>query len=220
MPDGTEAITADKSSQQSTGTSTYTEDQVKERERKARSDALADAGRARVEAERATKAAQSALDRLSRMEQDRIEGELESYKDDPAEIRRIRAEQKAKQLESELAIARQELDDERATKTVLETEKRELSKTQIARDIATRLNVNIDQLVKLSKYTDGTLEAIEELASELPKGGGMTSGRPDSNQGNGGGERIFTAKELGDRAFWEANREEILKAEAEGRIRK
>ena len=73
MPDGTDDKQGVKTSDTPKGTSTYTEEQVLERERKARSDVLAEAGRYKADAERASKSAQAGLERLNKMAQERID---------------------------------------------------------------------------------------------------------------------------------------------------
>lgn len=57
-------------------------------------------------------------------------------------------------------------------------------------------------------------EIQRRVKEELAKGRGKIDIAPPS-----GGKRIFTQEQIADRAFWEANREEILKAQVEGRIK-
>lgn len=165
-------------------TSTVTEEQALERERKARSDALADAGRFKAEAEKASRNAQAALERLNRLEQERIDAELESNKDDPAEIKRIRAEQKVKQLEADLAKEREAKTEYEARLQTIENEMTERNKSSISQTIAQKFNVDPVKLATLAKLTDGSEQAIEAVAEALPKRTAKLT--PDSNRSVGG----------------------------------
>ncbi|KKL03582.1 hypothetical protein LCGC14_2624730, partial [marine sediment metagenome] len=60
---------------------TYTETEVVERERQARSNALADANRAKVEAEKANKAATDALARIAQIQRANDDADRERYRD-------------------------------------------------------------------------------------------------------------------------------------------
>lgn len=161
---------------------TYTEKDYQDM----RNAVLGEAGKVKAEGEKALKAGQAALDRIAKWEQEQVERELEAHKDDPAEIRRIRAEQKAKEVESKLATREQELSAEREKLKTFEVEKAEATKTQTIGAIAKRLDVDVEKLIKLSKHTDGSPEAIEEIAKELPKVNPKKPLRPDSNRSIGG----------------------------------
>lgn len=168
-PEETQDLASVVTKETSKEANTFTKEQVEEQVRKARSDALAETGRLRVESEKAVKLATAAQERLNRMLKAQEEQELESHKDDPEALRRIRAEQKARDLESEL-------EKERSTRTELEERQKlidasvvESTKERNAREIATRLGVDANKLIKLAKYTDGKVESIEEIAKELPK---------------------------------------------------
>ena len=165
-------------------TSVVTEEQAQERERKARSDALAEAGRYKAEAEKASRSAQASLERLTRLEQERIEAELEAHKDDPAEIKRIRAEQRASKLEADLAKEREAKTEYETRLQAIEKESAERNKTSISATVAKKFNVDADKLSTLAKLTDGSEKAIEALAEALPKT--STNFKPDSNRGVGG----------------------------------
>jgi len=87
-------------------------------------------------------------------------------------------------------------------------------------------NKKADSLVKPKKEAKGKEESeeekqkrwIEEGKRQALEGGGVLNipaGGP-----SGGGVRTFTEEQIADRDFYEANREEILKAYKEGRIKK
>ena len=177
---------------------TYSKEEVAKLVTEARTSALADVGRLRAEATKALTAATQAQERLNAMEQARIDEELETHRDEPAEIKRIRAEQAKKRSDAELANIREELREKNEKLAQLETEKTESSKQQIAREIAARLNVDPEKLIKFAKLTDGSAEAIGEIAQDMPK---VTPRRPgltsDSNRGSGGsGAKTPTLEEL------------------------
>ena len=170
-----------------TSAPTYTEEQVAERERKARSDALSDLNRYKVESEKALKAAQAAEGRLNQMLKQQEEAELEAHRDDEPELRRIRAERARKKADDDLAMVTQELTEHKERLTKYETDSKELSLSQTIREIATRIGVDPEKLSKHAKATDGSSEAIEEIAKDLPKLTPPKPGlRPDSNRSLGG----------------------------------
>jgi len=61
----------------------------------------------------------------------------------------------------------------------------------------------------------GIIFSTKAEAAEKPKKPPL---KPDSNRSRGG-STYFTRAQIADRSFWEANREAILEAEKEGRIR-
>lgn len=154
--------------------------------------AFAEVGRYRVATEAATRAAGSAQrqanaaeERLNKFIKKTEEAELEANRDNPDVLSRIRARQGEREQETELAKLKQELEEEKA-KTV-EAQEAEAKSTQErnAREIATRLNVDAKTLIK---FTDGSTEAMEELAKSLPKKGETTTLTPDSGTTIGGKE--------------------------------
>lgn len=188
--DGTQVNQDDKTSggKKGTSTKTYTEEEVTVREQNARSNALAEVGRAKAEAEKATKAANDAIARLAKMEQERIDAELEAHRDEPDVARRIRAEQEAKQAKANLAAREQELNEERERTKALQEKEAGNAKVSMVNDVAKSLNVDAEKLVRLSKFTDGSRQAIEEIAKDLPKAIPPKPGlKPDSNRSVGGG---------------------------------
>lgn len=153
---------------------TYTEaDMIK-----ARSDALAAAGRdaksiekQREEANRLLAEAQEAADKARQRQRD---AELEAAKDDPDELSRIR---KAHQIEDDLNKERTEFNKEKATlereraEHQAEIEEAQSTKREImVWDVATKHNVDAERLKDLSeKYKLSTKEEIDELARQIGK---------------------------------------------------
>lgn len=165
---------------------TVTLEQANKMVRDAQSAVLADVGRAK-------KAAEDAIARLNKLEQERLDAELEAAKDDPPALAHIQEKQAHQQTKAEL-------EKERLTRTELEEKLKQWNEEQAAtakerkaREIAARLNVDASKLVNLARFTDGTPEAIEAVAKELPKAGRKL--KPDSGSMVGG---VMTDKEIGD----------------------
>ncbi len=134
---------------------TYTKEQVEKVVRDTRSAVLADVGRAK-------KSAEDALARLEQLENERLQSELEAAKDDPAELVRIQAIHDGRKAKAELAQVNSELAEYRESKALS-------VKEATAKEVATRLQVNAETLIRLAKVTDGSTDAIEAIAKELPK---------------------------------------------------
>ena len=170
----------------SEGNQTFTLEQVQERERKVKSDALSEVGKLRKAADDALKAAQKASEHLARMQRDQEEAELAAAKDEPSQVVVIRARQQLRQKENELAQMRESLEGANSKLTELTTKEQEVAKGRVAEEIADRLKVDAATLKRLAKYTDGSEEAIEAIAQHLPPGKELLPFRPDSNLSRGG----------------------------------
>jgi len=192
--------------------------------------AFAEVGRYRVATEKATKAAETARKaadaaevRLNKFIKDQEEVELEAARDDSDALTKIRARQRERGAESKLEKLEQELDEEREKSKEAQEVSAKYTKEQNAREIATRLNVDFESLVK---FTDGSAEAMEDLARILPKKGEETTLKPDSGKTIGGGKTYkseevlktldpskMTPQEISDQV------KELAKAQEEGRIK-
>lgn len=170
------------------GTSvSYTQAQVdklvKQREMKARSDALADFGRVK-------KAAEEATARLERIEREREEAELTSARDEPDKLAIIHARQQSRKSMTELERVKAELEEARVKLAELSIKDAETRKQAVVQEIASEYGVDSAMLAKLAKYTDSSPEAIEEIAQSLPRAQAEGSTpivlRPDSNRSKGG----------------------------------
>ena len=149
---------------------------------KGRSDALADVNRTLAESTKARKAAEAAEQRVIQM----LKDYEETIKDEPDKLNEWRERQAKTKANAELAQVTQERDEANQRLTQIDGERAEITKQQIARAVATRLNVDADKLIKLAKFTDGTAEAIEDIAKDLPTIIPYNSLSPDSNRGSGG----------------------------------
>ncbi len=164
-------------------TATYTQDQLEKAIREAKTSVMADARRFQVEGEKALKAAQDARDRLAQLERDREEAELEAAKDEPDKLRAIRLTQELRQHKADLAKARDELAAKDAKLIDLTAREQEELRKVTVKEVAAKTGVSASLLAKLAKATDGTAEAIEDIAKDLPKEAHL---RPDSNRSLGG----------------------------------
>ena len=173
----------------------YTPEEVAKLVTDAKTSVLADVGRLRTEAQKALTAATKAEERIKAMEQAREKEEEVQYQDNDPELRRIRAERAKREAETELATERSAKTELEERLRQLDAEKAESTKEQNAREIATRLNVDVKTLTKLAKFTDGTSEAMEDIAKDLPKVSDKPPLISDSGRGSGGGVRIPTNPE-------------------------
>ena len=160
---------------------TSLEQQIKAAELKGKSDALADVNRTLAESTKARKAAEAAEQRVTQM----VREYEETIKDEPDKLNEFRGRQAKAQANAELARVTQELDEAKTRLAKIETEKGESATQQKAREIATRLSVDVDTLIKLAKFTDGSPEAIEDIPKDLSKINPQNPLNPDSNGGKG-----------------------------------
>ena len=109
----------------------------------------------------------------------------ETIKDDPDKLNELRGRQAKTKADAELTRVAQELDEAKLRLSQVDNEKAETLKKQKAREIAGRLDVDADRLIKLAMFTDGTPEAIEDIAKDLPKNVPENPLTPDSNRGSG-----------------------------------
>ena len=170
----------------------FTREQMEEERRKANSDALAELGRVRKLNEGLIKSSQAIQGRLEKRDKEDDEREREKYQDQPDRLDAIGERIKRRDVESKLAKTEQELEDEKAKTAEAQEVADKSTKERNAREIATRLSVDFKPLVK---YTDGSAEAMEDLAKSLPKKGDTQTLTPDSGKTTGGSRGIPTNKE-------------------------
>ncbi|KKN50783.1 hypothetical protein LCGC14_0629530 [marine sediment metagenome] len=209
----------------------YTQTQLDEAERKGKNTALADVGRFQAEAEKASRDAQrslnastAALERTKKMRQEQDDADLEAAKGSSE----MRSEQEVKerirrrQAEAELDDTKLERDSANEELSQIKTASVETTKTQTAREIATRLNVDADKLIDAAKFTDGSKEAIEALANlQTKKQEVRPPTKTDSGADSGGGARSFTLAEIDNMsdAEYTQNQGAIEKARLAGKIK-
>ncbi|KKM27627.1 hypothetical protein LCGC14_1572830 [marine sediment metagenome] len=132
---------------------------------KIRSDAAAEVGRATKAAETAAAQAKKASERTNKyIEQSRV-AELEAKRDEPDALSVIRTRHAREELEDELATKNTELETVNQTMETMKAETQQNTKELYAREIATRLQVDVEDLL----LTDGSKEAMEKLALKLTK---------------------------------------------------
>ena len=223
--------TQDESSESTETTSgeneeTFTKGQLEEAGRKGKSDALAEVGRLKKATENAIKAAQAAETRVDQMIKDQEDAELKSAAGDEERMSAIKERSLRRKAESDLTQLKSELDTKNEELDTANAEKAENTKERNARDAASRLGVDSKMLVKLAKFTDGSTEAIEDVAKELPKKDGGKSLKVDSGKTTGGGGGIPTdatkfrtwVGNLSQKEY-EQLRPEIEKMREEGKIK-
>ena len=174
---------------------TYTKEQVEKLVRDARTAVQADVGRMRTEADKALKAAQSASERLLRLQKEQDDRELDAAKDNPPIQTAIQERQRRRQAESDLQVAQDKLNETNSKLQELSNKEKEVARERITHEIATRLNVDPARLVKMAKFTDGSATEIEDIAKELPKlnpSPPRNTFRPDSNETVGGSPQSVT----------------------------
>ena len=165
-------------SEQSKETSTL----VKAAELKGKSDALSDVNRTLAEAKKYSIAAEGAETRVKRM----LKDYEESIRDEPDKLTAHRAQEEKRRVDAELAQKDSELQEANEYKIQVEEDKAKSTMEQNAREIATRLSVEPERLIRLASRTDGTTEAIEDVAKDLPKLEPQEPLNPDSNRSFGG----------------------------------
>ena len=141
--------------------------------------AFAEVGRYRVESEKAVKAANAALDRLNRYIKTQEEAEDERYRDDPDKLTELRKERKDRDRATELDKKEQELNErEKGLKP-----SEEKATEDKAKEVATKYEVDVKTLIK---FTDGSPEAMEELAQSLSRKDRRQALKLDSSRTIGG----------------------------------
>ena len=169
----------DKESTSQKPVETFTKSQME----KATSDALAAAGRTAKTFEKREEAVTKAEERMAKLVREKDEAELKAAKDDPDLLSAIGERQRNRERKSELDKREQELGK---IKDEVEDIKKEVELTtqeRNAREIATRLNVDAESLIK---FTDGSKEKMEELAKSLSKKGDIQPLKVDSSKTIGG----------------------------------
>ena len=181
--------------------------------------AFAEVGRYRVETEKAVKAAEAAGKRLDKFIKEQEEAEEARYQDEPDKLTEFRSRRKGREREAELAEREQKLSDREAEINKAKSE-------QNISEVATRLNVNPKLLAKLAKDTDGSIEAIEAEAQDLPRLSETTPLKVDSGKTIGGKGGIPTNLEQYKKwvenlsqSEYEKLKPEIDKMKAAGKIK-
>lgn len=164
---------------------TFTEEQAKAMALKAANDALSAAGRSNKAFEAREQSIKDAEERLSQSKTASRQAEIESARDDPDALAAIRKRHSEAERQDKLDKKERELDDKEAKAD----EKLERVTKAEAKERAgiVALKHDVDAGL-LEKFTDGTLESMEELAKSLPKKGEAPPAiKPDSGKTLGGG---------------------------------
>ena len=146
-------------------TLTFTQEQVAASNQKAREDALSAAGRTAKDFEQREGAIKAERDQMVQEQKAKDSAELEAARDDVDKLSGIKAKQKARDSAAKLANVESELEGLKAKTKEAQEVGAIHTKEQNAREVATRLGVNAETLIK---FTDGSVKAMEELAKSLP----------------------------------------------------
>ncbi|KKN71491.1 hypothetical protein LCGC14_0420700 [marine sediment metagenome] len=169
-PENQQDTSARNSSEGTKGTSeqpeTFTKEEVAEAAKKAAEDALSAAGRTAKNFEQREGAIKAEREKMAQEQKAKDEAELEDAREDDDKLSRIKARQKARDTATELAKTTSELEVEKAKTKEAQEVGATHTKEQNAREVASRLGVNADTLIK---FTDGSVKAMEELAKSLSK---------------------------------------------------
>ena len=170
-------------------TKSQVETEARAREQRARSDALADVNRFQRESANALKWAQAAQERVKKMLKEQEEFELQTAAGNTEQLSAVKERIQRRQIESELEDAQLKLNQRDEELSEIRKASQEIVKQSKARTIAERLNVDADRLISLSRFTDGSAEAMEGIAKELPKATRRPPVKTDlggrTNQGSG-----------------------------------
>ena len=175
---------------------TFTKEQAQEMTQKAISDALAKAGRDAKSLEQRDTALKAKEEKFTQEARARREKELDDNRDNVDALTNIRAKHKRDDLSSEYTKLQSELEVEKEKGKQRDTEIAKSTQEIRTREIATLLNVDTKTLSKLSKFTDGSDEAIKGIAEGLPKKGEPKPlVKPDSGRTIGGEQEKKSASQ-------------------------
>ncbi|KKK45984.1 hypothetical protein LCGC14_3164610, partial [marine sediment metagenome] len=124
--------------------------------------------------------------RLDRIQKESDEAEIKAAEGNTEQLSAITERQTRRTAESNLESMTLERDEVNEKLQGYEKIEASLKGEETASEVAERLNVDKKSLVKLAKRTDWSLEAIEEIAGELPKKGEEKTLKVDSNRTIGG----------------------------------
>ena len=148
-------------------TRVFTQEEVDKAVRDTRNAALGEMGRLQKESATAVKIAQAAQERLNQMVKEQEARELEEARGDPDRLSMVQERQKRRAIESELGKVRLELQEKDTVLLHLQSETTEAQRSRLVEQTANRFQVDVTRLAKLAKFTDGSIETIEDLAKEL-----------------------------------------------------
>ena len=192
---------AGKSGITSEDSKTFTREEAQALVNKAKSDAFAEIGRHKKAAEEAIKQMQAIEERLSKMQEDRFETELEVAKDDPDKLREIRQRQRDIKERLSTEAEKRKWANEKAAYDERIKRAEAIERRDLAREVADEFKVDYKTLEKFGSDRESMLE----LAKSLPKSGDTQGGQgsramepPEGGKTKGGGlGRTPTTEELG-----------------------
>ena len=176
-----------------TSNETFTRKDIEEAERKGKSDGSADVGRLKVENQKLITSSQKLVTRMEKSQREADEAEIKAAEGNTEQLSAITERQSRRTVESDLESMTQERDEANEKLQGYAKIEASLKGEETANEVAERLGVDKKALVKLAKRTDWSVEAIEEIAGELPKKGESRELNPDSSRtiGAKGREKII-----------------------------
>ena len=171
--DETKGTQDEKTSEETKGTSgketpTFTDEQAQVMATKAVSDALSAAGRTAKALEVRELAIKKTEENNERRLVEAREAELEANRDNPDELPKIQKRHREEVRQAKLDKREQELEEREAKSSVALDKVTKAETKERAQIVATKHDVDVSTL---EKHTDGSLEAMEDLAKSLPKKG-------------------------------------------------
>ncbi|MFA5037604.1 MAG: hypothetical protein WC479_10575 [Candidatus Izemoplasmatales bacterium] len=219
MPDNSKTSNSESSLGMSDETSKKVETFTAEAITKAVNDALAKAGRDTKSLSLKEAALRESEEKL-RVQEEAIKAhereielrEIEAVKDDPVAVKTIEYRRKLAEREREVDRKEKEANEKLAK---AQSVVKELSDRKFNDEIKRIAGVYGVEEVVLKDLGIEDIDKIESIAKHLPSS--KQTVKADSGKTIGG--QYFTREQISDREFWKANKEDIIKAQKEGRIK-
>jgi len=161
---------------------------VEETTKKAVSDALSAAGRTAKVLEVREQAVTAKEERAEQKQKEQDERDRYEARDNPEALSALDERQKHRDTKAKLTQVKSELEEEKTKGKQRDAETAETKIVTAAWEIAQKHGVDVEILKKnISKYTDGSTEAMEAIAQGMAKKGGTTPLKVDSSKTIGGG---------------------------------
>jgi len=192
---------------------------------KAKSDALAAAGRTAKDLERREAEIKEKAARYEKWERAQAEKEEEVARQTPDGLTKLQKDRERQKESQKLKEDREVLERDKAEHEAELTEAKEAKQEVTIWKVASELKVDpVILKERCTKYKLTTIEDITDYAKEHAASLVQQEKKetpkvhPNTNEKGGVGKKIYTLTQISDRKFWEENKEDILLARDEGRI--
>lgn len=203
-----------KNEETSRDTGTFTAEEVQ----KLISDALSKAGRdaknlnsKEIELKQREERIKAEADDIANAKRELDLREIEAVKEDPQAIKTIEYRQKLAERERELTRREREVNEKLSNAQAAIKELNDRKFNDEIRRISGAYGV--DETVLKDLGIDD-IDKVEAIAKRLP-----STKKVQTDSGKTTGGEYFTREQIADRKFWTANKDAILKAQKEGRIK-